>query len=44
MELEESGSLILQHYSDQNNMVLAQNQKHRSMKQDRKPRNKLTYL
>ena len=29
---------ILQSYSNQDNMVLAQKQKHRSMEQDRKPR------
>ena len=37
-ELEESDSLT----SD--NMVLAQKQKYRSMEQDRKPRDKPTYL
>ena len=44
--LEESGSLtsdILQSYSNQDSMVLAQKQKHRSMEQDRKPRDKLTH-
>ena len=35
---------ILQSYSNQDNMVLAQKQKHRSMEQDRKPRDKPTYL
>ena len=35
---------ILQSYSYQNSMVLAQNQKYRSMEQDRKPSNKLTCL
>ena len=47
MEVEESGSLtsgILQSYSHQNSMVLAQKQKYRSMEQDRKPRNKPTHL
>ena len=42
-ELEESHSLtyyILQSYSYQNGMVLAQKQKYRSMEQDRKSRNK----
>ena len=34
---------ILQSYSYQNSMVLAQNQKYRSMEQDRKPRNKHTH-
>ena len=47
MELEESGSglqTILQSYSNQDSMVLAQNQKYRSMEQDRKPRvNPRTY-
>ena len=36
--------LHLQSYSHQDSMVLAQKQKHRPMKQDRKPRNKLTHL
>ena len=36
--------IILQSYSHQDSMVLAQKQKHRPMKQDRKPRNKLTHL
>ena len=43
MELEASGSLIytiLQSYSNQDSMVLAQKQKYRPMEQDRKPRNK----
>ena len=35
---------ILQSYSNQDNMVLAQKQKHRSMEQDRKPRYKPTHL
>ena len=35
---------ILQNYSNQDNMVLAQTQKHRSMEQDRKPRDKPTHL
>ena len=35
---------ILQSYSNQDNMVLAQKQKHRSMEQDRKPRDKPTHL
>ena len=35
---------ILQSYSHQNSMVLAQKQKYRSMEQDRKPRNKPTQL
>ena len=35
---------ILQSYSHQNGMVLAQNQKYRLMEQDRKPRNKPTHL
>ena len=35
---------ILQSYSHQNNMVLAQKQEYRSMKQDGKPRNKSTHL
>ena len=32
--------IILQSYSHQNSMVLAQKQKYRLMEQDRKPRNK----
>ena len=43
MELEESGSLsqtVLQSYSNQDSMVLAQKQKYRSMEQDRKPSNR----
>ena len=36
--------LILQIYSNQNNMVLAQKQTNRSMEQSREPRNKPTYL
>ena len=35
---------ILQSYSNQDNTVLAQKQKHRSMEQDRKPRDKPTHL
>ena len=35
---------ILQNYSNQDNMVLAQNQKYRSMEQDRKPRDKPRHL
>ena len=35
---------ILQSYSNQDNMVLAQKQKHRSMKQDTKSRGKPTHL
>ena len=34
----------LQSYSNQDNMVLAQKQKYRSMEQDRKPREKPTHL
>ena len=33
-----------QSYSNQDSMVLAQNEKHRSMEQDRKPRDKPTRL
>ena len=43
MELEKSDSLTsdtLQSYSNQDSMEMAQKQKHRLMKQDRKPRNK----
>ena len=36
--------LLLQSYSNQDNMVLAQKQKHRSMEQDRKPRDKTMHL
>ena len=36
--------IILQSYHHQDNMVLAQKQKHRPMEQDRKPRNKLMHL
>ena len=36
--------IILQSYSHQNSMVLAQKQKYRSMQQDRKPKNKVTHL
>ena len=35
---------ILQSYSNQDSMVLAQNQKYRSMEQDRKPRDKPMHL
>ena len=35
---------ILQSYSNQENMILAQKQKYRSMEQDRKPRDKPTHL
>ena len=35
---------ILQSYSNQESMVLAQKQKYRSMEQDRKPRDKPTHL
>ena len=35
---------ILQSYSNQDNMVLAQKQKYRSMEQDRKPRDKPTHI
>ena len=35
---------ILQNYSNQDIMVLAQTQKNRSMEQDRKPRDKHTHL
>ena len=34
---------ILQSYTNQDNMVLAQKQKHRSMEQDRMPRDKPTH-
>ena len=46
MDLEESGSLtvaILQSYSHHKSMILAQEEKSRSMEQDRKPGNKPTY-
>ena len=36
--------IILQNYSHQDSMVLAQKQKYRSMEQDRKPRNKPMHL
>ena len=36
--------IILQSYSHQDSMVLAQNQKYRPMEQDRKPRNKPMHL
>ena len=35
---------ILQSYSNQDSIVLAQKQKYRSMEQDRKPRDKLTHI
>ena len=35
---------ILQSYSNQNSVVLAQKQTHRSMEQNRQPRNKPTHL
>ena len=35
---------MLQHYSNQDSMVLAPKQKYRSMKQDRKPRGKHTHI
>ena len=35
---------ILQSYSNQDSMLLAQKQKYRSMKQDRKPRDKPTHI
>ena len=35
---------ILQSYSNQESMVLAQKQKYRSMEQDRKPRDKPTHI
>ena len=35
---------ILQSYSNQDSMVLAQKHKYRSMEQDRKPRNKPTHI
>ena len=35
---------ILQSYSNQDSMVLAQKQKYRSMEQKREPRNKRTHL
>ena len=36
--------IILQSYSHQDSIVLAQKQKYRPMEQDKKPRNKLMYL
>ena len=36
--------IILQSYSNQDSMVLAQKQKYRSMEQDRKPRDKPKHL
>ena len=47
MELEESTFLTSDYttdYSHQDSMVLAQIQKYRSMEQNRKPRDKSTYL
>ena len=48
MKLEEAGSQtsedILQSYSHQNNIVLAQKQTYRSMEEDIKPRNKPMHL
>ena len=35
---------VLQTYSNQDNMVLVEKQKYRSIEQDRKPRDKLTHL
>ena len=35
---------ILQSYSNQDNIILAQKQKHRSMEQDRKPRDKPMHI
>ena len=35
---------ILQSYSNQGSMILAQKQKYRSMEQDRKPRDKPTHV
>ena len=35
---------ILQSYSNQDSMVLAQKQKYRTMEQDRKPRDKPTHI
>ena len=35
---------ILQSYSNQDSIVVAQNQKYRSMEQDRKPRDKPTHI
>ena len=35
---------ILQSYSNQESMILAQKQKWKSMQQDKKPRDKLTYI
>ena len=35
---------ILQSYSNQDTMVLAQKQKYRSMEQDRKPKDKPTHI
>ena len=35
---------ILQSYSNQDSLVLAQKQKHRSMEEDRKPRNKPMHI
>ena len=47
MELEESTchlQALLQSYSHQDSMILAQRQKYRSMEQNRKPRDKSTHL
>ena len=47
MELEESTCLtsgLLQSHSHQDSMVLAQREKHRSMEQNRKPRDKSTHI
>ena len=47
MELEESICLTsgsTTNHSNQDNMVLAQRQKYRSMEQNRKPRDKSTHL
>ena len=47
MELEDQPAWLqamLQSYSHQDNMVLAQRQKYRSMEQNRKPRDKSTHL
>ena len=47
MELEESTRMtqtIVQSYSHQDSVVLAQRQKHRSMEQNRKPRDKSMHL
>ena len=36
--------IILQNYSHQDSIILAQKQKYRPMEQDRKPRNKFMHL